>query len=83
MPVVNPAPKYPEIARKAGITGTVVVQVLVNKEGKVEAVEILQGNEVFHEAAMKVAWKWTFTPAIQNDKPVKVWVALPFRFQLN
>ncbi len=83
VPVVNPSPKYPEIARKAGITGTVVVQVLVNKEGKVEAVEILQGNEVFHEAAMKVAWKWTFTPAIQNDKPVKVWVALPFRFQLN
>ena len=83
VPVNNPSPKYPEIARKAGITGNVVVQVLVNKKGKVEAVEILQGNEVFHEAATTAAWKWTFTPAIQNDKPVKVWVALPFRFQLN
>ena len=57
--------------------------VTVDREGKVEAVEILQGNEVFHEAATTAAWKWTFTPAIQNDKPVKVWVALPFRFQLN
>ncbi|HJP31112.1 MAG TPA: energy transducer TonB [Candidatus Latescibacteria bacterium] len=82
-PIKNPAPEYPEIARKAGITGTVTVQVLVNKKGKVEAVDILKGNEVFHEAARKAAWKWTFTPAIQNDKPVKVWVALPFRFQLN
>jgi protein TonB len=82
-PIKNPAPEYPEIARKAGITGTVTVQVLVNKKGKVEAVDILKGNEVLHEAARKAAWKWTFTPAIQNDKPVKVWVALPFRFQLN
>lgn len=82
-PVNNPAPEYPEIARKAGITGQVVVEVLVNKEGKVEAIGNVHGNEVFHEAAKKAAAKWTFTPAIQNDKPVKVWVSLPFRFQLN
>ncbi|HCL29184.1 MAG TPA: energy transducer TonB [Candidatus Latescibacteria bacterium] len=83
VPVKDPQPIYPEIARKAGITGTVTVQVLVDKTGKVEAVQILKGNEVFHEAVKKAAWQWTFTPAIQNDKPVKVWVALPFRFQLN
>lgn len=82
-PINAPQPAYPEIARKAGITGSVTVQVLVDKAGKVEAVQVLQGNEVFHEAVKKAAWKWTFTPAIQNDKPVKVWVALPFRFQLN
>jgi len=41
------------------------------------------GNEVFHAAAKKAAAQWTFSPAIQNDKPVKVWVMLPFRFQLN
>ena len=82
-PIKNPAPKYPEIARKAGITGQVVVEVLVNKEGKVEAIGKVHGNEVFHEEAKKAAAQWTFTPAIQNDKPVKVWVSLPFRFQLN
>ena len=76
-------PVYPEIARKAGITGTVQVEVLVNKQGLVEAIGRVIGNEVFHEAAKKAAAQWTFSPAIQNDKPVKVWVMLPFRFQLN
>jgi len=82
-PINNPAPEYPAIARKAGITGQVVVEVLVNKQGKVEAIGKVHGNEVFHESAKKAAAQWTFTPAIQNDKPVKVWVSLPFRFQLN
>ena len=76
-------PSYPEIARKAGIEGTVTVYVLVDKRGKVEALGQIHGNEVFHEAAKEAAWKWEFTPAIQNDKPVKVWVSLPFKFRLN
>ncbi|MEE3039317.1 MAG: energy transducer TonB [Candidatus Latescibacterota bacterium] len=76
-------PVYPEIARKAGITGTVQVEVLVNKRGLVEAIGRVIGSEVFHDAAKKAAAQWTFSPAIQNDKPVKVWVMLPFRFQLN
>lgn len=82
-PVYQPAPEYPEIARRAGISGDVSVEVLVNKEGKVESIGAIYGNEVFHEAARKAAVQWTFTPAIQNDKPVKVWVSLPFKFQLN
>ena len=83
VPLKQVVPEYPEIARKAGITGQVVVEVLVNKEGTVEAIGKIIGNEIFHEAARKAALLWTFSPAIQNDKPVKVWVSLPFKFQLN
>jgi protein TonB len=82
-PMNKPQPSYPKIARKAGITGMVTIQVLVNKEGRVEALGSIHGNEVFHDVVKKTAAQWTFTPAIQNDKPVKVWVSLPFRFQLN
>lgn len=83
VPLTQVVPEYPEIARKAGITGQVVVEVLVSREGKVEAIGKIIGNEIFHEAARKAALQWTFSPAIQNDKPVKVWVSLPFKFQLN
>lgn len=79
----NPEPVYPEIARRAGITGNVTIQVLVDREGKVEKVGEIHGNEVFHEAARKAAMATTFTPAIQNDKPVKVWVALTYKFQFQ
>ncbi|MCC7263686.1 MAG: TonB family protein [Candidatus Latescibacteria bacterium] len=73
-------PDFPEIARKAGIEGRVTVNALVGKDGKVEKVGEITGPEVFHEAAKAAALQWEFTPAIQNDRPVKVWVAIPFNF---
>lgn len=73
-------PDYPEIARKAGIEGRVTVNALVGKDGKVEKVGEVTGPEVFHEAAKAAALQWEFTPAIQNDRAVKVWVAIPFNF---
>jgi protein TonB len=73
-------PDYPEIARKAGIEGRVTVNALVGKTGKVEKVGEVTGPEVFHEAAKAAALQWEFTPAIQNDRAVKVWVAIPFNF---
>ena len=79
----QPRPKYPEIAQKAGIEGRVFVKVLVGKDGKVEQAGGISGPEVFHEVARTAAMQWKFTPAIQNDKPVRVWVSLPFVFKLN
>ena len=76
-------PDYPEIARKAGIEGRVTVNALVGKDGKVEKVGEVTGPEVFHEAAQAAALQWEFTPAIQNDRPVKVWVAIPFNFSFR
>ena len=83
VPTKKVTPDYPEIARKAGIQGRVFVYVLVSKDGKVEQIGKIQGPEVFHEVAQKAALKWEFSPAIQNNKPVRVWVSVPFNFQLK
>ena len=80
VPVVQVKPVYPDVARKAGIEDLVTVLVLVTKQGTVEAVGTITGNEIFHESAKAAALQWQFEPAIQNDKPVKVWVSLPFKF---
>ena len=76
-------PEYPDIARKANITGKVFVTALIGKDGKVEQVGKIIGPDVFHEVAKAATLKFEFEPAIQNDKPVKVWVSLPFTFKLN
>jgi protein TonB len=83
IPTKEVSPPYPPVAQKASIEGKVFVLVLVNKDGKVEQVGKITGPEVFHEAVRKAAEQWEFTPAIQNDKPVKVWVSLPFNFTLK
>jgi protein TonB len=81
--VKSVTPDYPEIARKASIEGTVFIKMMVGKSGKVESVEILKGPEIFHEAATNAAMQFEFTPAIQNDRPVKVWVGQGIVFRLK
>ena len=82
-PINWPNPEYPEIARKAGIEDKVFVTVLVDKEGNVERIGKIDGAEVFHEVVREAVKQVKFTPALQNDKPVKVWVSMPITFKLN
>lgn len=82
--VVAAKPDYPEIAKRAGITGKVFVKVLVDKEGKPrKAVVIKTDSDLFNQAAIDAAMKSAFTPAIQNQHPIAVWIVLPYRFQLQ
>lgn len=77
-------PEYPDIARKAGIEGTVFVRVLVDVDGTVLDARIEKGiNEALDRAAVDAAMKSKFTPAKQRDKPVRVWVTYPVRFTLK
>ena len=75
-------PLYPELARKAGVQGKVWVKVLIDKEGKVKKAVIMQGLEIFHEAATNAVLQWVFKPAIQQDRPIAVWMAIPISFKL-
>jgi len=82
--VVTAQPEYPEIARRAGITGKVYVKVLIDKQGKPKKAVILKSDaEVFNEPAIAAAMKCVFTPAIQNNHPVSVWIVLPYKFTLQ
>jgi protein TonB len=75
---------YPEIARRAGLEGTVIVNVLVGPDGRVKQVEIAQGaHRVLDQAAAAAAWKCRFTPARQRELAVKAWLAIPYNFRLR
>ncbi len=82
---IQRALKYPEIARKAGIEGKVIVHVLVNEKGIVEKTKILKslGHSGCDEAAVNAIRSVKWKPALQRDKPVKVWVAIPVIFKLK
>lgn len=83
-PIAAVKPVYPEIAQRAGLTGQVILRVLVNKEGKpVRAIVFKADNEIFVEPAKEAAMKTMFTPAIQNGKPITCWVNYPFKFSLG
>jgi protein TonB len=79
------APKYPSLAREAGIEGTVAIRVVVSEEGKVIQASILSSDvtPAMEKAALEAAKKCKFRPAKQRTVPVKAAVMIPFQFLLN
>jgi protein TonB len=76
-------PDYPDIARQSGIEGTVMIQALVGKDGKVKDTKVVKSIPVLDDAATSAVRQWVFKPALTNNKPVAVWVAVPVRFTLT
>ncbi len=76
-------PKYPDLARKAQIEGTVVITVTIGKTGKVETAAVFKSIPMLDEAALKAAKECNFKPAKQRDKFVKVKMNIPFKFSLK
>ena len=82
--VSTPKPEYPPLARKLGVQGVVVLSVLVDEQGHVEDVQLLEGisqNVGINEAALQVARGARFTPATRNGTRVKMWTRLRIPFK--
>jgi protein TonB len=78
-------PVYPDSAIAKKIEGTVWIRALVDKTGKVVEAKVIRcttKNCGFELAALEAAKKCVYTPAMQNGKPVAVWVAYKVQFAL-
>jgi protein TonB len=78
-------PKYPDIAIQAQVEGLVLVHVRVGKDGRVAEARLDPKANVLllNDAALEAARRWVFTPALMGNRPVSVWVNIPFRFKLR
>lgn len=74
-------PVYPQSAKAAGISGTVVVEVVINVRGQVASARALQGHELLKDAAATAARQWFFQPPTQNGVAVQVIGSLTFNFR--
>ena len=81
----NSAPVYPLQAKMKGYEGTVILEVLVTKEGKAEKVSVFRSSRysLLDEAAVSSVKKWRFEPGKRGDKNVDMPVKIPIRFQLE
>lgn len=75
--------EYPVILRDAGIGGTVLVHFFIDEEGTVRRTLVAEssGHASLDEAALRVANVARFTPALNLDKVVPVWIQIPITFQ--
>lgn len=78
-------PLYPEEAMKQKIAGTVILEAVIDVEGKVLDVRIVDDpHPLLSSAAAEALRQWTFTPAHREDgKPVSVRMSITFNFKLR
>jgi len=76
--------EYPEKLQSAGIEGTVFLELLIDKEGKV--VNVVKKNSIhptLDKIAVENARKIKFSPNMQKGKPVAIWHSFPIKFKLK
>ena len=81
----NPPISYPRRARKRGYEGTVVLEVLVDRNGKVDDLRILasSGYGILDRSAVKSVKTWSFKPAKKGSGTVDMWIQVPIRYNLE
>ena len=74
-------PVYPPEAKRKGVQGIVVLQVLVNEEGQVEETRIIRGSALLQQAAVDAVLQWHYRPTFLEGSLVSViaTVVVPFR----
>jgi TonB family protein len=74
---------YPDEARAARIQGEVLLETIIDAEGKVAAVRVTRSVPGLDEAAVDAAWRWEFTPALLNGRPTPVLMTMVMNFALK
>jgi TonB family protein len=75
-------PDYPETAKAVSVSGSVVVEVVVDEDGNVVSARALNGHPLLRDAAVEAARQWQFTPTTLEGEAVKVVGTLTFNFTL-
>jgi TonB family protein len=74
-------PVYPEAALESGISGTVVVEVFIDKQGVPQAFHAVRGNAILTNAAFKAVQQWRWQPYRLNREAIPVEMTLAIHFE--
>ena len=75
-----PQPAYPPLARAAHVSGTVMVQVLIDEQGNVSAAHAVDGHPLLQSVCVAAARQARFSPTLLEGEPVKVTGVIKYNF---
>jgi TonB family protein len=81
--VTAPAPDYPQVAKLAGVTGMVLVQLRVKTDGSISVERVIEGQPALVDATVAAIRQWRGNPEQINGKKVEVVSTMSFNFQLH
>jgi protein TonB len=83
MLLVKTQPVYPPIAKAARVSGTVVLQATISKQGTIENLRVLSGPAMLQQAARDAVMTWRYKPYLLNNEPVEVETTVNVIFTLG
>ncbi len=76
-------PVYPPLAQTAKISGIVIIEAIIAKDGSIRDAKILRGLPMLTDAALEAVRQWRYTPTTLNGVPVEVVMTVTVNFTLN
>jgi protein TonB len=77
-------PRYPPMARRAGVGGSVVIRGIVRRDGRIDDVEIIKDLPYgLGDAARDAVRRWRFRPATYRGEPIDVYYTVTVNFRLR
>jgi protein TonB len=76
------SPVYPAMAKSQHISGNVLVDALIDANGKVTTMKVVSGPALLHQAAMDALKQWKYQPAMLDGKPVPMHLSVTLQFRL-
>ena len=84
IPILQIAPMYPMALKRSAITGRVVAEFIVTKEGRPIKINIIEAsNQEFMGPVVDALRRWQFEPGIKEEQKVNTRVRIPFFFSLD
>jgi protein TonB len=81
--IVNVEPVYPAIAQSARVQGVVILEAVLDANGRVDSVRVLRSIPLLDQAAVDAVRQWRFTPALLNNEAVPVVMTVTVNFALQ
>jgi protein TonB len=77
-------PRYPELAARAAVGGTVILEIVVDRSGSVSRVTVLRPAPLgMTEEAVAAVRQWRYEPSLLNGRPIEVVITVTVRFNLR
>jgi protein TonB len=76
-------PEYPELAVRAKVQGVVILEAVVDRQGRVEDVRVLRSIALLDKAAIAAVRQWRYSPLLLNGTPERFVLTVTVRFSLS
>jgi TonB family protein len=77
------SPVYPQIAKDARVSGTVVIQATISKTGVVQNLRVVSGPSMLRQPALDAVQTWRYKPYLLDGEPVDVETTVSVNFSLG